>query len=550
MSACRYFILVVWHDPLADNFVCRLIKWEDNVHADSASYAPAMELAGVEHLVQCSQKRQLRTVVSAIENFEISNPDSQQLLLLHVSHAANLAPGQLDVAFLESLGFRDAVNEASHQRKVTTVLAINKPHVTLAAAVNELVGLRSLLGTSLVQKGLMHYLVLQCGAERLGLYTRQEIQQTFTASKHSQRFPEPIVHEVFVTAPSSQCNHADSLDDEPSDEDMPDASLQSSSVHMATQLAGCLHPYMIVAFKLGAKRKQPLQHQSTSACPASSMTSQVAPSTELKPGLSYRPAAAFPVGEQRLPIPSIANVDSASDDDIPLGQRLISRHGLTSTEPNPSLSIQPAAAFPVREPRLPVPSGANVYNSSDDDTPLAQRRIFRHGLNSTEPKPSLSVQTASAFPVGERCMPIPSNAGNDSDSDDDRPWGRRRVSHQGLTIIEPKPALSGWAAAAFPVGKQQLPIPIHSEGGIPLPAAGLALKSHAVHVADAGNPLGQSVSGTPRQKSALVSREGVAQTRVEVNSFCSLHVQWCQLCMQHYWPYSLVIFIMLLQCHI
>ena len=537
-------IVAVWHNPLY--FVCRLVKWEDTVPAESASYAPAMKLAGIEHLVQCSQKRQLRTIVSAIKGFEISNSESQQLLLLHVSHAANLAPGQLDVAFLESLGFRHAVNEASQQRKVTTVLAINKPHVTLAAAVKELVGLRSLRGTSLVQKGPMHYLVLQCGAERLGMYTRQEIQQTFTESKHRHRFPEPIVHEVFVTAPSSQCNHADSHDDEPSDEDMPDASLQGNSVHMAAELAGSLHPYMVVAFKLGAKRKQscnPLQHQSTSACAANSMASQEAPSTELKPGFSSWPAAAFPVEQHRLPMSSNVDDDSSSVDDIPLGQRRISHLGLTSTEPKPSLSSRPAAAFPVEEHRLPMSSSVDDDSDSEDDRPWGQGRLSRQGWTIIEPKPGSSSWPTAAFPVEEQRLPMSSSVDDDSDSEVDIPLGQSRILRQGLRIIEPKASSSGWLAAAVPVEKQQLPTPSHSEGGIPLQASGPALRTHAVHAVGTGNLLGQPGSGTPRRKSALVSREGVATS--EVSSCGSLHVQWCQLCM-----HSVIVLILLLHCSV
>lgn len=260
-------------------FACRLLKWEDTTPADSVAYAPSMELVGFEHLVQCSQKRQMLTIVSAINMFADSGPEKQELAFIHVSPAGTV-PGQLDVAFLENLGFQDAAS-ASQQHKVTTVLAINKPHVNLADAAGELLTLKSLQGKSFVQKGPVHYLVLQCGGSRLDLYTRESIQQVFS-QRWKKSAVEPVVEEILATAPSSQCNHAEGMDDdEPSDEDMPDASLQSSLVRKASQLACHLHPYMIVAFKLQAKRKYSsnvAKAQLDTTASTSSMVSQEVPS--------------------------------------------------------------------------------------------------------------------------------------------------------------------------------------------------------------------------------------------------------------------------------
>ncbi len=99
----------------------RLVHWEDVVTTEAMQYIPCDAVSGAGRLVKRSQERQLRTIATALElptALGINDAHVDEGVLLHLSPQGAVA-GQLDIKFLESLGFSA---EASIQHKASTVL--------------------------------------------------------------------------------------------------------------------------------------------------------------------------------------------------------------------------------------------------------------------------------------------------------------------------------------------------------------------------------------------------------------------------------------------
>ena len=230
----------------------RLVPWADPEPSEATRYAPPANVSGLGLLVKNSQQRQLRTIVDAIGHFQGSDA-MRSTAFFHISHLGDVS-GQVDVSFLEDqLSFH--VPDPSHC-KASTVLLVNKPSIQLAGAVGEMKDMKKMKG-KFFRSGLVHFLIVQCGAERLGRPTYETIQQTFLENWKSHSV-QPMVSAIWLTAPPNQCISNDVLppsEYDTSDDDMlsPESST-AESTERDKQFCN-LHPYMLIQFRLQSKRK-------------------------------------------------------------------------------------------------------------------------------------------------------------------------------------------------------------------------------------------------------------------------------------------------------
>ena len=231
---------------------CRLVSWADTEPLEATRYAPTANVSGWGLLVKNSQQRQLRTVVDAIGHLQGSDA-SRSTAFFHISHLRDV-PGQIDVRVLEDqLSFHDP--DPSHC-KASTVLLVNKPSMQLAGAVGEMKDMKEMKG-NFFRSGLVHFLILQCGAKRLGRQTYQSIQQTFLENWKPSSV-QPMVSAVLLTAPPSQCISDDVLplsEDDTSDDDVLAPESSTAETRKRDKQLCNLHPYMLIQFKLQSKRK-------------------------------------------------------------------------------------------------------------------------------------------------------------------------------------------------------------------------------------------------------------------------------------------------------
>lgn len=230
----------------------RLVPWASTEPSEATRYALLANVSGLGRLVESSQQRQLRTIVDAIGHLQGSDAISSTAFF-HTSHLGDM-PGQIDAKFLEDqLSFHKA--DPSHC-KASTVLLVNKPSIKLAGAVGEMKDMKEMKG-KFFRSGSVHFLILQCGVERLGRQTHQSIQQTFLENWKSNSV-QPMVAAIFLTAPPSQCISSDVLplsEDDSSDDDMLAPESSTAETAKRDKQFCNLHPYMLIQFKLQRKRK-------------------------------------------------------------------------------------------------------------------------------------------------------------------------------------------------------------------------------------------------------------------------------------------------------
>ncbi|DBB00174.1 TPA: hypothetical protein ACH3X1_014010 [Trebouxia sp. C0004] len=258
-----------------------VVTWADTEPLEAMRYAPPAIVSGLGLLVKTSQQRQLRTIVDAIGHLQGPGAISRTAYF-HISHLGDVS-GQIDVSFLEGqLGFH--VPDPSHG-KASTVLLVNKPSIRLAGAVGEMKDMKQMKG-KFFRSELVHFLILQCGAERLGRQTHQSIQQTFLENWKSNSV-QPMVSAILLTAPPSQCISNDVLplsEDDTSDDDMLSPESSTAETLKRDKQYCNLHPYMLIQFQLQSKRKvgeSEGQNEKVDSRPSSAGTANVvSPSRE------------------------------------------------------------------------------------------------------------------------------------------------------------------------------------------------------------------------------------------------------------------------------